>query len=270
VNPEILYAGDWRQNLLLADAYASYGGRVFLAGDAAHLFIPVGGLGMNTAVGDAFDLSWKLAGTLQGWGGPNLLASYNTERRAVGTRNQMAADSAMKAVVAWRAAFSEKVVEDSDEGRKARAAFAELAEPLNRHVYEMKGAELGYRYVSPIISSEAGTPPPDDIFVYAPSTWPGCRLPHMWRDNGEALHDQIGNGFTLLKLQADDVDTIELESAMRKSSAPFEILHVNDDHICKVFESRLVLVRPDLHVCWRGDFQPSDAARIADLVTGRA
>jgi 2-polyprenyl-6-methoxyphenol hydroxylase-like FAD-dependent oxidoreductase len=270
INPEILYAGDWNQNLMLAETYVSEGGRVLLAGDAVHLFIPVGGLGMNTAVGDAFDLSWKLAGTLQGWGGPELLASYDTERRAVGMRNQAAADSAMKAVVAWRAAFSEKVVEDSEEGRKARAAFAAIAEPLNRHVYEMKGTELGYRYVSQIITAETGTPPPDDIFVYAPSTWPGCRLPHVWRENGEALHDQIGAGYTLLKMHADALDTSELEGAMRKIGAPLEVLHVNEERISKVFETRLVLVRPDLHVCWRGDAAPDDAAHVARLVTGHA
>ena len=78
-------SGQWKQNLLLADRYRA--GRVFLAGDSAHLVIPTGGLGMNTGVGDAIDLSWKLQGTLQGWGGPSLLDSYEIERRQVGDRN---------------------------------------------------------------------------------------------------------------------------------------------------------------------------------------
>jgi len=85
VRYEVLYCGEWRQNLLLADRYQA--GRVFLAGDAAHLVIPAGGLGMNTGVGDAFDLSWKLAAMLEGWGGPKLLDSYEIERRQVGERN---------------------------------------------------------------------------------------------------------------------------------------------------------------------------------------
>jgi 2-polyprenyl-6-methoxyphenol hydroxylase-like FAD-dependent oxidoreductase len=82
---EMQFAGMWRQNLLLADRYGK--GRVFLGGDAVHLVIPTGGLGMNSGVGDAIDLSWKLAAVLQGWGGPNLLPSYEIERRQVGARN---------------------------------------------------------------------------------------------------------------------------------------------------------------------------------------
>src|SRR5207247_2594243 len=69
----MLHVGVWKQNLLLADHYGA--GRVFLAGDAVHLVVPTGGLGMNTGVGDAIDLSWKLDETLRGWGGPNDLPS---------------------------------------------------------------------------------------------------------------------------------------------------------------------------------------------------
>jgi 2-polyprenyl-6-methoxyphenol hydroxylase-like FAD-dependent oxidoreductase len=94
VRYEMLYVGQWKMNLLLADRYGE--GRVFLAGDAVHLVIPTGGLGMNTGVGDAIDLSWKLAATLQGWGGPNLLASYEIERRQVGERNVAASGFAAK------------------------------------------------------------------------------------------------------------------------------------------------------------------------------
>ena len=94
VEYEMLYVGQWKMNLLLAERYGS--GRVFLAGDAVHLVIPTGGLGMNTGVGEAIDLSWKLAGTLQGWGGPNLLASYEIERRQVGERNVAASGFAAR------------------------------------------------------------------------------------------------------------------------------------------------------------------------------
>ncbi|MGH3170896.1 MAG: FAD-dependent monooxygenase, partial [Trebonia sp.] len=79
---ETLYTGQWTQRLMLADRYRDQ--RAFLAGDAAHLVIPTGGLGMNTGVGDAVDLAWKLAGTIHGWGGPRLLESYESERRQIG------------------------------------------------------------------------------------------------------------------------------------------------------------------------------------------
>ncbi|MGH6675341.1 MAG: FAD-dependent oxidoreductase, partial [Xanthobacteraceae bacterium] len=82
VKYEMLSCEPWRQNLLLAECYGK--GRVFLAGDAVHLVIPTGGLGMNSGVADAIDLSWKLAATLAGWGGPNLLKSYEIERRQIG------------------------------------------------------------------------------------------------------------------------------------------------------------------------------------------
>src|SRR5262245_41982738 len=103
VNYQQLYVGPWTQHLLLADAYRR--GRVFLAGDAAHLMIPTGGLGMNTGVGDAIDLSWKLAATLHGWGGPGLLVSYEIERRQIGARNVAASAFAAQGRRAWRAAY---------------------------------------------------------------------------------------------------------------------------------------------------------------------
>ena len=86
---EIHHVIPWRHHLLVAERYRD--GRVFLAGDAVHLVIPTGGLGMNTGVGDAFDLSWKLAGTIKGWGGPGLLDGYEQERRPIGVRNVAAA-----------------------------------------------------------------------------------------------------------------------------------------------------------------------------------
>src|SRR5262245_1650203 len=96
---ELLYVGEWKQNLLLADHYGA--GPVFLAGDSIHLVVPTGGLGMNTGVGDAIDLSWKLQATLRGWGGPNLLASYEIERRPVGERNVDASRYAERGRRAW-------------------------------------------------------------------------------------------------------------------------------------------------------------------------
>src|SRR6202035_2159562 len=99
---EMLHCAKWTQRLLLAEHYQQ--GRAFIAGDAAHLVIPTGGLGMNTGVGDATDLSWKLAATLAGWGGPGLLDSYETERHQIGLRNVRASGAAMDGRTTWRAA----------------------------------------------------------------------------------------------------------------------------------------------------------------------
>ena len=158
VKYEMLYVGQWRQNLLLADSYGR--GRVFLAGDAVHLVIPTGGLGMNSGVGDAIDLSWKLAAVLQGWGGPKLLPSYEIERRQIGERNVAASRHATVGRRAWRQAYRPNIRDDTPEGAATRANLSRIAEVEQRKSNEMIGAELGYRYVgSPLIWAESGEGP---------------------------------------------------------------------------------------------------------------
>lgn len=262
IHPTVIYVGEWRQSLMVAERYRE--GRVFLAGDAAHLFIPAGGLGMNTGIGDACDLSWKLAATVQGWGGSNLLASYEIERRHVGQRNVAAVMFAVQGVAEWRAAYTDAVNHDE----RARAAFAEKAAPLLRRVYEMAGTERGYRYESAIVCTESGTPPPDESFVYRPSTWPGLRAPHVWLAGGLALHDLVGQGYTLLKLGSDPGDTEQLEEALRATGAALQVIRIEEKQVREVYERNLVLLRPDLHVCWRGNLPPPDPASVAAIVTG--
>src|SRR5262249_2132921 len=125
VEYRMLYAGPWTQHLLLADKYRE--GRVFLAGDATHLVVPAGGLGMNTGVGDAIDLPWKLAATLQGWGGPGLLASYEIERRQIGARNVAASRFAVRGRRAWRAAYRPNIRDHTPAGAETRAKLAQIA-----------------------------------------------------------------------------------------------------------------------------------------------
>ena len=157
VKYEMLSCSPWRQNLLLATAYGT--DRVFIAGDAAHLVIPTGGLGMNTGVGDAFDLSWKLAATLQGWGGPNLLRAYEIERRQVGDRNIGASRYANIGRRKWRSMWRPDIREQSPAGQQSRDILKMVANVEQRKTNEMVGAELGYRYVdSPIIMDVPGGP----------------------------------------------------------------------------------------------------------------
>ncbi len=161
---EMLYVGRWRQNLLLAERYGE--GRVFIAGDAAHLMIPTGGLGMNSGVGDAIDLSWKLAATLAGWGGPRLLAGYEAERRPVGERNVAASRFASRGRRKWRAMYRP----DIRDNPHTRAELARVAYEEQPKSNEMIGAELGYRYDdSPLIFPEAGAAPALDFLQYHPT-----------------------------------------------------------------------------------------------------
>src|SRR4051812_41010620 len=195
---EMLYVGKWKQNLLLADRYGA--GRVFLAGDAAHLVIPTGGLGMNMGVGDAIDLAWKLTGALRGWGGPKLLESYEIERRQIGDRNVGASRYASLGRRKWRAQYRPEIRDDTPAGAAARATLVNVPDVEQRKTNEMPGAELGYRSRSPIVALEPGDGPPDNYIDYVPTTWPGSRLPHAWLADGSAMQDRIGDGYTLLRL----------------------------------------------------------------------
>jgi len=269
VKYEMLSCSPWKQNLLLADRYRDK--RVFIAGDAAHLVIPTGGLGMNTGVGDAFDLSWKLAATLQGWGGPKILGSYEHERRQVGERNIGASRYASIGRRKWRSMYRSNISENTPIGLQNRKILAGVADVEQRKTNEMVGAEMGYRYVdSPIIMDIPGGP--EHLFrEYVPSTWPGARLPHVWLDDGTALQDRLPvNGFTLLKLGRTQADTAELESAIHASGAPLTVLHLPDQIARELYGFDLILLRPDMHIVWRGQEPPDDAALVVAVATGHS
>jgi 2-polyprenyl-6-methoxyphenol hydroxylase-like FAD-dependent oxidoreductase len=266
VQYEMLSCAPWRQNLLLADRYGE--GRVFLAGDAVHLVIPTGGLGMNSGVGDAVDLSWKLAATLQGWGGPGLLASYEIERRQIGARNVAASRHASRGRRAWRAAYKSNIRDHTPEGAETRANLTRIADVEQRKSNEMIGAELGYRYSgSQLIWPEAGEAPEDNLMKYVPTTWPGARLPHLWLGDGAALHDRIGDGYTLLRLAGAQADSAPLKRAFASYAAPFTVLDITDAHPRDIYGYDLLLLRPDLHVVWRGN-RLDDPAKLTAIATG--
>jgi 2-polyprenyl-6-methoxyphenol hydroxylase-like FAD-dependent oxidoreductase len=268
VKYEMLSCAPWRQNLLLADAYGK--GRVFLAGDAVHLVIPTGGLGMNSGVGDAVDLSWKLAATLAGWGGPALLRSYEIERRQIGERNVGASRYATIGRRKWRSMWRPDITEDSPAGAATREKLAAVADVEQRKSNEMIGAELGYRYVdSPVICNIPGGP--EHLFrEYHPTTWPGARLPHVWLDDGSPLQDRMGEGYTVLKLGNGKADAEGLERALAARGAPVKVLNAPDQAARDVYGYDLILVRPDMHVVWRGNAAPEDPEQIAAVASGHA
>jgi 2-polyprenyl-6-methoxyphenol hydroxylase-like FAD-dependent oxidoreductase len=267
VKYEMLSCFPWRQNLLLADRYRDR--RVFIAGDAAHLVIPTGGLGMNTGVGDAFDLSWKLAATLRGWGGAKLLDAYEHERRQVGERNIGASRYASIGRRKWRSLYRPNITENTPEGRQNRETLANIAGVEQRKTNEMHGAELGYRYVdSPIIMDIPGGP--EHLFrEYLPTTWPGARLPHLWLDDGSAMQDRLpAEGYTLLRLGRTQAETASLELAIRAFGAPLTVLDVPDPIARDLYGYDLILLRPDMHIVWRGQQAPEDPDLVAAVATG--
>jgi len=267
IDVQIIAVSTWRQHLLLAKRYRD--GNVFLAGDACHLVIPLGGLGMNTGVGDATDLAWKLAATLKGWGGPALLDSYEADRRPVGARNVAASTYATAGLREWRSHVKPGIRNDDEEGRRIRATVADKARRLQRRTHEMASAELGYRYTSSVVASEPSTPADtDNKLVYVPSAAPGFRLPHVWLDEGEALHDLLGLGYSLLRLGEEAPSAEPLVAAFSAAGVPLDVLDIGSERAREVYGRALVLVRPDLHVAWRGDVAPADAAALVRQVTG--
>jgi 2-polyprenyl-6-methoxyphenol hydroxylase-like FAD-dependent oxidoreductase len=266
VKYEMLSCEPWRQNLLLADRYGK--DRVFLAGDAVHLVIPTGGLGMNSGVADAIDLSWKLAATLAGWGGPHLLKSYEIERRQVGDRTIGASRYATLGRRKWRSLWRPNIRDDTPAGEQTRHVLSTIADIEQRKSNEMIGAELGYRYVdSPVICNVPGGP--EHLFrEYQPTTWPGARLPHVWLGDGTPIQDHIADGFTILKLGRTRADAGGLENAIRARGAPVSVFEVPDRIAREIYGYDLILVRPDMHVVWRGNAAPEDAAEAAAIATG--
>ena len=266
IHPEILFTGRWVQNMMISDRHSH--GRVYLAGDANHVFIPAGGLGMNTGIVDATNIAWKLAAVVTGWGGPQLLASYGTERNAVAQRNLKAVGYAVEGVVAWRKIPLPVPGADAAANSRADAAYAAQVEPLNRRVYEMHGTDLGYRYASPVIWPQKGEPPADESYRYRPTTWPGAHLPHVWLPQGEALYDRLSSGYHVLRVGCAAAKTDALEAALRRRAVPFDVHTISDAAIRDVYECDLLLVRPDLHVAWRGNSLPTDPDAVVAAVTG--
>jgi 2-polyprenyl-6-methoxyphenol hydroxylase-like FAD-dependent oxidoreductase len=264
---DTISVNEWTQHLLCAESYGR--GRVFIAGDAAHLVIPTGGLGMNTGVGDATDLGWKIWATLEGWGGPQLLSSYDAERRPIGLRAVRASGAAMTGRLGWRAAYSSAIRNNTPEGLAARAEMARRFDVEQRKVTEILGIEAGYRYVdSPIVWQETGDGPDPDNPQYVPTTWPGARLPHVWLEDGTALHDRLGAGFTLLQVGKTRIDTKNLERAFRERGGSLDILSVESGPAREIYGCDLLLLRPDLHVAWRGNRLTEDARVITAVILG--
>ncbi len=275
---EILGYHPWHAGqALVAERYRA--GRIFIAGDAAHLFTPTGGFGMNTGIDDAANLAWKLAAVLSGWGGPALLDSYEAERKPIGIRNTGA--SRKYASRMHDAVVPDDIEADGPAGAAARAAAAKMSYVRYNHFNRAEdvdavGVQLGGRYDgSPIIIPD-GDPPPD-IFPetydeYVPSGLPGGRAPHLWLDEfrakGSSLYDRLGRGFTLLRFSPAAAATAPLERAAATRNIPLTILDVVLPQGGKLYGGDLALIRPDQYIAWRGDRLPDDLDALLARVTG--
>jgi 2-polyprenyl-6-methoxyphenol hydroxylase-like FAD-dependent oxidoreductase len=190
----------WARRSLVAERYSK--GRVFLAGDAVHQLSPTGAMGMNTGIADVADLGWKLAAVAQGWGGPNLLASYSAERQPIGVRAINHTSEFHLSHSKFHDSFA-AIEDETEEGRKLRAQLGpELVREVGR-MFRTIGLQLGYRYEgSPIIVSDGTEPTPDDPENFVASTRPGSRAPHVTLAEGSSTLDLYGRGFVPLPVGA--------------------------------------------------------------------
>ncbi|MCW5772624.1 MAG: FAD-dependent monooxygenase [Rhodospirillaceae bacterium] len=264
---EIVSVLPWLRRQLVADRYGA--GRVFLAGDALHVMSPTGGLGMNTGLGDAMDLAWKLAAMIEGWGGKALLGSYERERRPVALDNVNQATSNFAKL--RRVPIGPEIADDTAAGAALRAAAAEVIRGGDyEREYVQEGTVLGYAYdPSPIVWPDGTSAPARDSRNYAPTARPGHRAPHGWLAPGRSTLDLFGDGFVLLRFDRR-AGGDAIAAAARRRGVPLALHDIADAEIAALYERPLVLVRPDGHVAWRGDEEPGDALRLIDVARGES
>ncbi|KIW76367.1 hypothetical protein Z517_11113 [Fonsecaea pedrosoi CBS 271.37] len=274
---EILVRSIWRPNIAVTRRWSSPNYRIHLAGDAAHQNIPTGGYGMNMGIADAFDLGWKLAAVINKSGGHDLLQSYEVERRPVALRNVERSGVHFQVHENLReilAGYDPRVVdEDTEAGRQLRSKIHEHYQAHDGENQDF-GIELGYRYKSPvIIHDESGEAEPEWVpSKYIPTTWPGGRPPHVFLSDGTPIFDKFGRDWTLLSFSSEPCGEDFLEEAAQALSVPLKRVSLDGEDLAKrLYEKRLVLIRPDQHVAWRGDKIGSadEATKVLQIVTGK-
>jgi hypothetical protein len=225
---------------------------------------------MNTGIGDALALGWAFAAIVQGWGGTKLLQAYETERRHVGIRNRLASERHVKIRADIRNVLTEDIHNDSSDGEQSRQKLGQYIKELGNLENEAWGIEWGYRYdESPVICHESdGEAPPYKWEEYTPSTWPGVRPPNLFLKDGVPLFDHFGKFFTLLTFA--EAPTLAIEDAATAIGLPLDIVAIKDEKAADLYEKKLVLLRPDHHVAWRGDTLPDEAGihKIIDTIRG--
>lgn len=263
---KVLSKEDWVGRRLVADRFRDR--RIFICGDAAHLWMPYAGYGMNAGIADAVDLSWQLAAHLNGWAPVEMLDAYEAERQPITDQvSRFAMDHAM-AMMAQRGGVSPEIEDDTPRGHAARAALAKAAYDLNVQQYCCAGLNFGYYYdASPIIAYDGETPPSFTMGSFTPSTVPGARAPHFFLRDGRSVYDAFGPGYTLLRFDRA-IDVTRLLSAAKQRGVPLALVEVSPDEANGAYPEKLTLVRPDQHIAWRGQAAPEKPEALIARITG--
>jgi hypothetical protein len=265
---EILAKEDWTGRRMIADRFRDR--CVFLCGDAAHIWVPFAGYGMNAGIADAMNLSWKLAGVLNGWAAPTILDAYELERQPVTDQVSRYAMNTSLTRESLGSSLPHNLEEPGPEGDAVRARIGRIAYEQNVGQFCCGGLNFGYFYKdSPIIVYDGEEAPGYTIYDFVQSTVPGCRTPHVWLRDGRSLYDALGPEFTLLRFDAA-VEVDALVGAAAQRGVPMDVLDVDAEEAASLYRTKLLLSRPDQHVAWRGDKQPKDSMGLIDRVRGVA
>ena len=262
---EIIARSSWNAGYtLVAEKFQR--GRIFIGGDAAHLFTPTGGLGYNTAVEDAVNLGWKLAAMVKGWGGPALLDSYETERQAIAKRNTKYARGFADSIGHF--VPPAELEDDTPAGEAARKMTGDHFNHHARFEFNIPGVTFGGRYDgSAVIVPDGTAPPPDAANTYVPTACPGGRAPHLWLADGRSLYDTLGIEFTFLRLGTKPPSATSFSDAAAAQKLPLAVVDVATDEARELYQADLALIRPDQIVAWRGN-SAADAARVLRQASG--
>ncbi|WP_427912447.1 FAD-dependent oxidoreductase [Ramlibacter sp. MMS24-I3-19] len=263
---EVISKEDWVGRRLVAERFRDR--NVFIAGDAAHLWVPYAGYGMNAGIADALNLSWLLAARLQGWGGEGILDAYEAERQPITEQvSHFAMDHAAKMIKA-RSVVPPNIEAADAEGQAARERIGRESYELNVQQFCCAGLNFGYFYRgSPIVIEDGEAPPAYSMGDFTPSTVPGCRAPHFWLPDGRSLYDTFGQGYTLLRFDPA-VDVASLAAAAGEQRMPLTVLDVDRACAPQAYRHKLLLVRDDQHVAWRGDAMPADVQAMVATLCG--
>jgi 2-polyprenyl-6-methoxyphenol hydroxylase-like FAD-dependent oxidoreductase len=254
---------DWIGRRLVADRFRD--GRVFLCGDAAHIWVPYAGYGMNAGIADAANLAWLMAAHLAGWAPAAILDAHERERLPITEQVSRFAMDHAHSMIRRRRAIPEGIEEPGPDGDALRAEIGREMYHLNVQQYCCAGLNFGYFYDrSPLIAYDGEAAPAYSMGTFTASTVPGCRTPHAWLADGRSLYDVMGADFALV-CSGGAAGSEPLAVLAARRGIPLKI--VDDSDIG--YDRRFVLSRPDQHVAWRGDGPPEDPADLLDRITGR-
>lgn len=264
---ELISKEDWYGRRLVADRFRDR--RAFICGDAAHLWVPYAGYGMNAGIADAANLSWLLAAAVQGWAGERMLQAYVDERHPITSQVSHFVMDHAHAMATERRIVPANIEDDDEAGREARRAVGERAYDLNVQQYCCAGLNFGYFYDgSPIIAYDGEPHPAYTMSRFTASTVPGCRTPHFMLPDGRSLYDAMGQDYVLLR-RDKTLDVAPLMAAASRRGMPLALLDLGPD-APPAYRHGLVISRPDQHVAWRGDSLPDDLPGLIDRLRGAA